>query len=79
MFSRHRQAIDDELVYSSADAVIKLSLIAVMSKWNWVSEGFFWGNPSFVWSSMDHFKDNFKENYLIFKLNYYYFSIIIFN
>jgi uncharacterized membrane protein len=39
----HRQAIDDEPVYSSGDALIKLlSLIPVMSKWNWVSEGFSW-------------------------------------
>jgi len=73
----HRQVIDDEPVYSSRDALIKLSLIPVMSKWNWVSEGFFFGNPSFVWSSMDHFKDNFKDNYLIFKLYYYYYYYLL--
>jgi hypothetical protein len=40
----HRQAIDDEPVYSSGDALIKLlSLIPVMSKWKWVFEGFFGG------------------------------------
>ncbi len=40
----HSQEMDDEPVYSSGDALIKLlSLIPVMSKWNWVSEGFFFG------------------------------------
>jgi hypothetical protein len=28
---------------------------------------------SFIWSSMDHPKDNFKNNYLIFKDNYFIF------
>jgi hypothetical protein len=26
--------------------------------------------------TMDHFKDNFKDNYLIFKLYYYYYLLI---
>jgi hypothetical protein len=26
---------------------------------------------SFIWSSMDHSKDNFINNYLIFKPNYF--------
>jgi hypothetical protein len=29
---------------------------------------------SFVWSSMDHSKDNFKNNYLIFNPNYFNFK-----
>jgi hypothetical protein len=31
---------------------------------------------SFIWLSMDHSKDNFKNNYLIFKPNY---LILFFN
>jgi hypothetical protein len=32
---------------------------------------------SFVWSSMNHSKENLKNNYLIFKPNYFIFLIII--
>jgi len=28
---------------------------------------------SFVWSSMHYFKDNFRNNALIFKVNYFFF------
>jgi hypothetical protein len=42
----------------------------VMSNWNWYMGDFL---KSFVWLSMDHSQDNFNNNYLIFKLNYFIF------
>ncbi len=42
--------------------------IPLRSNWNSYMGDFL---ESFVWSSMDHSKDNFKNNYLIFKPNYF--------
>jgi hypothetical protein len=44
--------------------------ILVMSNWNLYMGDFL---ESFVWSSMDHSKDNFKNNHLIFKFKYFIF------
>jgi hypothetical protein len=49
-------------------------LISVMSSQNWYMGIFL---EFFVWSSMDHFKDNFRNKYLIFKLNYFFFLLIL--
>jgi hypothetical protein len=45
-----------------------------MNNQNWHAEDFL---ESFVWSPMDHSKYNFRNNYLIFKLNYFVFFLII--
>jgi hypothetical protein len=34
-------------------------------------------SKSFIWLSMDYSKDNFKNNYLILKLNYFISFLII--
>jgi len=43
----------------------------VTSNQNWYMGDFL---ESFIWSSMDHSKDNLKNNYLIFKPNYFIFK-----
>jgi hypothetical protein len=48
--------------------------ILVMSNWNWYMGDFF---KSFIWSSMDHSKDNFRNNFLDFKPNYFNSFLII--
>jgi hypothetical protein len=49
----------------------------VTSNRNWYIWGiFFW--ESLIWSFMDHSKGNFKNNYLIFKLNDFISFLIIF-
>jgi hypothetical protein len=52
--------------------VQKCKLILGMSNWNWYMGDFL---ECFVWSSMDHSKNNFRNNYLIiWKPNYITFS-----
>jgi len=49
-------------------------LIPVTSNQNYYMGDFL---ESLIWSSMDHSKDNFRNNYLIFKLNYFISFLII--
>ncbi len=49
--------------------------LKVTSNWNWYV-GDFWESP--IWSYMYYFKDNFRNNYLILKPNYFLFLIYIF-
>ncbi len=46
---------------------------SVMSNQNWYLEDFL---ESFIWSFIDHSKDNFRNNYLIFKPNYFIFFLL---
>ncbi len=49
-------------------------LISVMSNRNWYMGIFL---EFFVWSPMDHSKDNFINNYLIFKLKFFFYFLIM--
>ncbi len=43
--------------------------LKVTGNWNWYIRDFW---ESLIWSSMYYFKDNFRNNYLIFKPNYFF-------
>jgi hypothetical protein len=55
------------IFFSSILRTVVIYQILVTSNRNWYMGDFFW-NPSYM---DDHSKDNLKNNYLIFKLNYF--------
>jgi len=84
VFSRNKNKVHDKIwkdyfnvtlfmVTNCLDLFIILrgfyfNIIPMTSNWNWYMGDFL---KSFIWSSMDHSKEFFKDNYLIFKPNYF--------
>jgi hypothetical protein len=62
------------LKYVNLMKVLIFKKNSLTNNWNLYVRDFW---EFFVWSSMDHSKDNFKDNYFIFKSNYFISFLIL--
>jgi hypothetical protein len=60
--------------YVNLMKILRFKKNSMTSNWKWYVRDFL---KFFVWSSMDHSKDNFKNNYFIIKPNYFISFLII--
>jgi hypothetical protein len=62
------------LKYVNLMKILRFKKNSMTSNWKWYVRDFW---KFFVWSSINHFKDNFKKNYFIFKPNYFISFLIL--